>query len=336
MTELLLVAFLMIFISAMCSCTEAALFTVPIMKVRQMVDEEKRKGAKSLLKIQEKMNRPIAMIVIANNIANIGGSFIVAAMADRVFGSIWLTLVSGVLTFLVIIFAEIIPKTIGETYSSRISLLMARPVLWATRIMTPFIWMIEKITNPFTKGSQPTFSTDEKEIRYLAQLGEEEGVIEEDELSMLQGVFQLNDKTARDLMTPRLAMTCIDSQKSIEEQRQELIDSQHSRIVVIGESRDDVRGVVLRSELLVALVEKKGEDMVGQYAYLPLTVDETLKADDLLPLFQQSRQHLAIVRDEFGGVAGVVSLEDVVEELTGEIVDETDTDEDMREVVPSI
>ena len=301
-----------------------------------MVDEEGRRGSRALLAIQEHMSRPIAMIVIMNNIANIGGSILVAALAADVFGSTWLALVSGVLTFLVIIFAEIIPKTIGESHSTGISLLMARPVLLMTKIMTPLIWLVEKLTNPFTRKNKQAFSTDEKEIQYLAQLGEEEGVIEEDELSMLQGVFQLNDQEARDLMTPRLAMTCLDSDRSVEEQRQDIIDSQHSRIVVIGESRDDVRGVVLRSELLVALVEGKGEAKVGQYAYLPLTVEDTLKADDLLPLFQQSRQHLAIVRDEFGGVSGVVSLEDVVEELTGEIVDETDTDEDMREVVPSI
>ncbi len=331
MTTLLIAVFLVIFISALCSGTEAALFSVPIIKVRQMADEAGKRGSSSLLKIREKMNRPIAMIVILNNIANISGSMVVGTLAAKQFESQWLGLFSGLLTFAVIIFAEIIPKTIGEKHNVKISLFMARPVLWLTKLFTPLIWLIEVLTNPFTKGNQPSFSTDEKEIRFMAQLGEEEGVIEADELEMLQGVFQLNDTSARDLMTPRVSLTCIEGNVTIESVKDEIVDSQHSRIVVIGENRDDILGVILRSELLVALVKEQGGDLVREHGYSPLEVNEDLKADDLLPQFQKCRQHLAIVRDNFSGVAGVITLEDIIEELTGEIVDERDTVEDMRE-----
>ncbi len=175
-------------------------------------------------------------------------------------------------------------------------------------------------------------STDEREIRYMAQLGEEEGVIEADELEMLQGVFQLNDMDARALMTPRISLTCIEGDVSINSVIDEVIESQHSRIVVIGESRDDVLGVVLKSSLLIAMIKGQGDEKVKLHGYKPVEVEHSNKADDILPIFQKSRQHLAIVRDEFGGVDGVVTLEDIIEELTGEIVDETDMDEDMREV----
>lgn len=332
MTTLLIVAFLVIFISALCSGTEAALFSVPIMKVRQMADEAEKGSIKALLAIQEKLNRPIAMIVIVNNIANIGGSAIVGMLAAELYGSYWAGVLSGGLTFAVIIFAELIPKTLGEKHCLGVSLFMARPVLLLTKIMTPFIWLVELFIRPFVGKDVQTLSTDEREIRFMAQLGEEEGVIEADELEMLQGVFQLNDRTARDLMTPRVALTVIAGDAVIQEVQDEIIDSQHSRIVVIGESRDEVHGVVLKTSLLTAIVRGQGSDKVHQHGYLPVEVNHDAKADDILPIFQKSRQHLAIVRDEFGGVDGVVTLEDIIEELTGEIVDETDTHEDMRDV----
>lgn len=340
MTTLLIVALLVIVISALCSGTEAALFSVPIMKVRQMADEQSKTGkikgaTKCLLTIQEKMSRPISMIVILNNITNIGGTTAVTLLSSQIFDSLTVGLVSGALTFLLIIFAEIIPKTIGEKHCIKISLFMAKPVLILTKISLPLIWLIEFLTRPFVGKDREVLSTDEREIRYMAQLGEEEGVIEADELEMLQGVFQLNDMDARQLMTPRISLTCIEGDVSINSVIDEVIESQHSRIVIIGESRDDVIGVVLKSALLIAMVKGQGDEKVSAHGYTPVEVNHNNKADDILPIFQKSHQHLAIVRDEFGGVDGVITLEDIIEELTGEIVDETDTDEDMREAAAS-
>jgi len=336
MTTILIAALFVILISALCSGTEAALFVVPIMKVRQITDNEGekpriRRKAKKLLIIQERMSRPISMIVILNNIANIVGTTVVTVLATSQYESLWIGIISGTLTFLVILFAEIVPKTIGEKHHMSISLVMATPVLLLTKLFLPLIIIIECLTRPFTGKNKPIISTDEREIRYMAQLGEEEGVIEADELEMLQGVFQLNDMDARALMTPRISLTCIEGEATIESVSDEIIESQHSRIVVIGESRDEILGVVLKSSLLIALVQGKGEEKVREHGYEPVEVNYDMKADQILPIFQKSRQHLAIVRDEFGGVDGVVTLEDIIEELTGEIVDETDTDEDMRE-----
>lgn len=339
METLLLAAFLVILISALCSGTEAALFSVPIMKVRQMLNEDTCKPkfklrTEALLKIREKMSRPIAMIVISNNIANIGGTTVVTILATNKYDG-WVGIISGSLTFMVIIFAEIIPKTIGEKHSLKIALFLARPTLLFTRIFTPVIILVELFTRPFTGKDKLILSTDEREIRYMAQLGEEEGVIEADELEMLHGVFQLNDMDARALMTPRISLTCIDGDATINSVIDEVIESQHSRIVIVGESRDEVLGVVLKSKLLTAMIKGKGDDNVRLHGYDPVEVQHDMKADQILPIFQKSRQHLAIVRDEFGGVDGVITLEDIIEELTGEIVDETDTDEDMREAAAS-
>ena len=147
---------------------------------------------------------------------------------------------------------------------------------------------------------------------------------------MIHGVFQLNDVTARQLMTPRISLTCIKGEASIQTVIDEVMESQHSRIVVIGESRDEILGVVLKTCLLTAMIKGQGDDKVRDHGYLPVEVHFSNTADDILPIFQKNHQHLAIVRDEFGGVDGVITLEDIIEELTGEIIDETDTDEDMR------
>ena len=148
MLVLLIAIGIVLLSSAICSGSEAALFSVPIVKVRRLA-QSKRPGAQALLSIRERMNRPIATIVILNNIANIVGTSVVVIVATDVLGDQWLGLVSGVLTFLVILFSEIVPKTVGERYSDQIALVIARPVAGLTRILTPLIWCIEKITKPF-------------------------------------------------------------------------------------------------------------------------------------------------------------------------------------------
>jgi len=307
MVVLLVAVFIVLISSALCSGIEAALFSTPMIKVKQLADTD-TKGAHSLLKIRENMNRPIAMIVILNNIANIVGSMVIGVLATNQFGSQWMGVFSAVLTFLVIIFSEIIPKTVGEKHSQVISLAVAKPVCLITKCMMPLIWIIECITSPFTKGGETAHSTNEREIRYLAQLGEEEGVIEKDELSMIQGVFQLNDLSAHELMTPRINMTTLNGNLTLSEAQDRILESQHSRIVITGDDKDDIMGVALKSELLSALICGDPSNSVAYYAFTTFTVEETQKADDILPLFQQKRQHLAVVRDKFGGVSGVLTL----------------------------
>ena len=133
-------------------------------------------------------------------------------------------------------------------------------------------------------------------------------------------------------MTPRINMTSMNGNLTLLEAQDQILESQHSRIVITGKNRDDIMGVALKSELLSAIICGDPSNIVADYSFTTFTVPETMKADDILPLFQQKRQHLAIVRDEFGGVSGLITLEDVIEELTGEIIDETDNVEDMREM----
>ncbi len=329
MAELILVSLIVVVGSALCSGSEAALFSIPLIKVRQLAESGAAAG-KVLLQIKENMKRPIATIVILNNIFNIVGSIVAGSLAAVALDSAWLGIFSGLFTLTIIIFAEIVPKTLGERYAFGIALVVARPVAVLTRLLFPLVWTIEQLVAPIIKG-QIRQTTNEAEISLLAQIGQNEGSIERDEAILIQRAFRLNDATAGSIMTPRVSLTYIPGDKTLEEAQDQIITSQHSRMLVIGDSIDDITGVVLKNELLIAIIEGRTDQVVAQMAREVRFVPEMIRADRLLDIFRSTRRHLAVVIDEFGGVAGVVTLEDVLEVLTGEIVDETDLVVDMQE-----
>jgi CBS domain containing-hemolysin-like protein len=330
MLQLIFVVIFVISGSALCSGIEAALFSVSTLKIRQLA-QSKNPSAVALLAIRENMNRPIATIVILNNVFNIVGSILTGNIARTVLGDTWLGVFSGVLTFLIIICAEIIPKTVGERYAEPIALLIALPLAGLTLIFTPLVWVLENITAPFTKGKkQPT--TNKAEIMLLADIAHQEGIIERDEAQMIQRVFQLNELTAADLMTPRTILTYLRGNLTLAEAKADIISSQHTRIIVINETIDEVIGVALKQNLLTAMVEGRKTQKIGTLTRKVGFVPETIRADRLMRNFLEAREHLAVVVDEYGNVSGVITLEDVLEVITGEIVDETDKTIDLQAI----
>ena len=330
MSALIAAVFIVIFGSALCSGAETALLSVPIIRVRQLA-QTKKPQALALMGIRNRINRPIATIVILNNIFNIVGSIVIGSLATTVFGDAGFGIFSGILTFLVIIFGEIFPKTLSERYSEAISLAIAIPVRLITVFFTPLVLLIEFVTSPVTKGRNLQ-TTNEAEIKFLTKIGYQEGAIEDDEADMIQRVFQLNDLTAGDLMSPRIVITSLKGDLSLAESQEEIITSQHSRILVIGETVDDVLGIVLKDSLLMGLIYGQSDRKIADLKREVKVVPSSIRADKLLKVFQESREHLAVVLDEYAGVAGVVTLEDVLEVLTGEIVDETDRNIDLQEI----
>ncbi|NQZ58078.1 MAG: DUF21 domain-containing protein, partial [Lentisphaeraceae bacterium] len=240
MIALFAVAFLVIIISALCSGTEAALFSISEVKVRAKL-EQGLDSAQDLLKIQENMTRPIAAIVILNNIANISGSMLTGKLAAEILGT-WEGVFVGSFTFTIIICAEIIPKTFGERYTDPISFHVAKPVLFLTWLFTPLLFLISLITHPFTKEESKAPSTDENEIRMMANIGSQEGVIKINESILISKVLEMDEVTAADIMTPRVMMTCLDQNATLKEVRQQIIDSTHSRIIMIDDEPDNVTG----------------------------------------------------------------------------------------------
>lgn len=324
-----LLIFTVIFVligSGLMALVEAALLSIPLSQVRVLA-EKKRRGAESLLAIKQQIRRPITVLVACNNAITIIGSGLVATMTARLVGETWVAVITGILTLLIIIFAEIIPKSIGETYAARISLLSARPLQLLAKIFTPFVIFIEWTTARFIKKESPV---TEEEIRILSQIGHQGGTIEEDEKEMIQRIFRLNDLTARDIMTPRTVISALESGKLLREVEQEIYALPHSRVPLYHETLDSIIGIAYQREMLSALARDEKDRKITDFLREALFVPETTKVDKLLTLFQKTKNHLAIVVDEFGGTAGVVTLEDALEQLVGEIVDEKDVEVDKR------
>ncbi len=328
MVTLFLMVIVVITGSAIFSLTETVLLSVSDLKVRQWA-ETKKPAALALLAIKNKMSKPIATMVILNNIFNIVGSLLIGSFSSQILKDAWLGVFSGVLTFLIIIFGEILPKNLGARNADSLALILAIPVKFLTIIFTPFVWLIEQVISPFSKQkSLPT--TNEAEIRLLAKIGRTEGVILENEAEMIHRVFQLNDLTASDLMSPRIILTFFKGDLKLGDCQEKIIESEHTRILIVEETIDEVIGIALKQELLASLIQGKKDEKLANLMRKVSFVPETIRADYLLKKFQETRQHLMVVLDEYGGVAGVITLEDVLEVLTGEIVDETDTKIDLQ------
>lgn len=322
MIVLVLSSLVVLLIAAFASCAEAALFSVPYSKVKEMVGA-KRPGAKALLRIKDNMTYPIGTIVIVNNIATIVGSSVEGVIAHNVFHSYGLGVFVGLFTFCVIVFAEIVPKTLGESYAAVIAPIIAPPVLVLTRIFRPLLWAIDMSLRKL-RPSSDVRAISEEEIKIMAQMGRDAGSIEHDESTMIRRVFRLNDITADDMMTPADRLETIPGDLALGEQRARIIDLRHSRVPVYGDGPEHILGVALTRDLISAIARDEFQATPTDFLQEALRVRNDFAADDLLPLFQQKEQHLAVVEDADGHMVGVVTLEDVLEELVGEITDEKD------------
>jgi len=327
MTTLIILALAVVIGSGLFSGIEAALFAVPHSRV-MVLKEHNTKSSLALFRIKDNMQRAIIVIVIANNIVNIVGSIFVGVIATQVLGSTWIGLVSAVITLLIIVFGEILPKTIGENNAEKISLAVAQPILYMIRILSPLVWILERLTKRFTTVRK---MISEEELHMLSELGHLEGSIEEDERDLIHRVFTLNDITARDIMTPRTQMVAFQRDAHVGEIREDIFDLVNSRLPVYGEDYDDIVGLCYRRNLLIALAKDEDSRTISSFIQDILYVSENIRVDDLLQLFLERREHIAIVKDEFEGTSGLVTLEDVLEQLVGEIVDETDEVVDTRE-----
>ncbi|WP_198806236.1 hemolysin family protein [Leptolyngbya sp. BL0902] len=328
MLSLVLAILVMLVGSALCSSSEVALLSIPVLKVQQLAETQKP-AALALLAIRQRVNRPIATIVILNNLFNIVGSVFIGGMAATIFQDALLGMFTAALTLLVILFGEIFPKIFGERYAIPLALAIAVPIRGMTWLFTPIVMALEWVTAPFINSGQRP-STNEAEIKLMATIGHQEGIIEADEAEMIRRVFRLNDTKSINIMTPRVALTHLPGDLTIAEAQDKIFNSQHSRILVSDTDIDHILGLVMKNDLLAALIQGRGQQLIRDVVRPVRFVSETERADKLLQEFQTAREHLAVVVDEYGGVSGVVTLEDVLEVLTGEIVDETDRSIDLQ------
>lgn len=311
-----------VLLAGIINMVEAALFSFPLYKARLNVAQDKY-NSKRALEIREKPFKTIAACVILASSANIIGSVVVGGIAAKEYESLGVGIFGALLTFFTITLSEIIPKNIGERWSHIIFPIVATPLYWLTIILSPLVWFFETISKPFTFGASP-FLTSEDEITLLTREGAREGTIETREAEMIQRVFKLNDVTAGDMMTPKPFVTFIDGEKTIKDLKEKIYSMSHSRIPVYKDDENHVTGIVHLKDLLKAIAVGDIDKKISTLARKALTVSDSRVGDDLLNDFQENRSHLAIVISEYGNIVGIVGLEDVLEELVGEIIDEKD------------
>lgn len=329
MTILTVIVIVLLLGSAFCSSSEAALFSVSESKIKSLQKEGKINGD-SLLALKKNITSSVASIVLLNNVFNIAGTILAGVVASEVLGDDWkIALFSGILTFLIILFGEILPKTFGERFALQYGLLVAKPLLINRWLLYPLLWLLEKINHGLF-GARTQSLVSEEEIKVMVEQGYQSRLIEHDEQSLINNVFKMNDKTANDIMTPRVHIFSLEENLPIADQKNLLIESSHSRIPLFQDDHDDITSYVLLREALEELAMSDGQKSPKDIAYPILKIKETTKVDSLLVMFQKRREHMALVVDEFGGTSGLVTLEDVLEELVGEIMDETDEVVDMR------
>ncbi len=316
-------------VSFLCSIMEAVLLSVTPSFVARMEGERGVLGRK-LSELKRDIDRPLAAILSLNTIAHTVGAAGAGAQAAIVFGNAYLGVASAILTFLILVFSEIIPKTLGALYwrplaGSVVRLLV--PTIW---LMWPLVKLAEGLTWMLARGRRKvTIRRDE--FQALADVGAREGVLHQHESQILRSLMRFSNLTARDIMTPRTVVFALPESMTVSEVLQAYPDIRFSRIPLYRQDKDRVSGFVLKSDILLHAARGEGDAEVKQFMHPIEAVPETAPLQGLFEGLVEDRTHVAIVVDEYGGLAGLVTLEDVVETLLGlEIMDEVDTVDDMQ------
>ncbi len=311
-----------IFLSALCSMSEAAILSLSMVRARILV-EQKYKSAEDVLFLKENIASLIAVIVVLNNSINIIGAIFVGQQVTHIFGEQWLGLGSTIITLAIIIVSEIIPKMIGERYKVRISLSLAKPLRGLMWVSRPVLGVLSKMSQSFLKkDARPKVTEDE--IKMMLKLGHDAGTVEMDEAVLCTRVFKLNDVRAFQIMRPIEQIFAFPAGKMLGEIREDIIGAPYSRIAVFDRDPLDIVGTVQHRVLLREIAKDNYRAVVRDFMTKPIFVNWFTKADELLEKFQVYHQHLFIVQDTHGKDVGIVTMEDVLEELFGEIYDEKD------------
>ena len=326
---LVLYVALAIGVSFLCSMMEAVLLSVTPSYVAAL----ERKGSavgERIHEFKENVDRPLAAILSLNTIAHTVGAAGVGAQAAIVFGEAYTGIVAAILTLLILVLSEIIPKTLGAVYWRTLTPSVVRMLTATIIAMWPLVKLSQGITHLLSQEEEETAFSRE-EFTAMAELGEEEGVFEEKESRILRNLFRFNSLRVKDVMTPRTVIFDLPENTTIGEVVEEHDEFRFSRIPVYDDDPDDITGYVLKDEMLLRAAQEEFDVTLEEMARDILVVHETLPLPDLLERLLDRLEHIALVVDEYGGVAGVVTLEDVVETLLGlEIVDEADSVEDMQ------
>ncbi|MBU0574028.1 MAG: hemolysin family protein [Candidatus Margulisiibacteriota bacterium] len=334
----IIILLVLILLSAFFAASETALTSLSHVRVLRMV-EKHSPSAGIIKKLKDRPSALLSTVLIGNNIVNISASVLAASV---IMGWLerhgWHTVglgvgaASGIMTFIILVFGEITPKTVAIRNAEPISQLVAWPIFLLTILFTPVAYVLNLFSRPFVllfggKPSKAPFISQE-EIEMIIAAGEKEGVLEEDERKMITSIFEFGETSVREVMTPRPDVKSIDISVGIDGAKKVIKESGHSRIPVYEGNIDNVIGILYSKDLLI----HENEDM-RKFLRSPLFIPETKKVDELLNQMQSARTHIAIIVDEYGVTSGIVTLEDLLEEIVGEIQDEFEKTEKMTEKI---
>ncbi|WP_416176384.1 HlyC/CorC family transporter [Clostridium sp.] len=320
---------LLIVLSSFFSMSETALMSINKIKLKHMVDKKvpKSKLVESLI---EDPNKLLGAILIGNNIVNIAASSLATVIATKIFKNSGIAISTGIMTILVLIFGEITPKSIAKQKSEQVSLMVTKPIKFTVIIFRPFVYIFTNISRVFIKlfGADPDatepFITEE-ELKTMVDVSEESGVLENIEKEMIFNIFDFADLQIKDVMVQRVDISAIDSEATYDEVMDEIKSKQFSRIPVYSETIDNIIGIINVKDFV--MVENIREDFsIDKYMREAYYTFEFKKIIEVFKEMKKTRNHIAIVLDEYGGTVGLVTIEDLLEEIVGEIEDEYDTE----------
>lgn len=317
-------------VSFVCSVLEAVLLSITPSYVESIASQSAKK-ARKLVEVRERLDQSISSILILNTFAHTMGAAGVGAQATIIFGPRWETLIAVLLTLVILYFSEIIPKTIGALFWRQLALPAAHAIYWLIRLVYPLIWLSTFITKPFRKNKQDEITREE--IIAFASLGHKMGSLISQENDYLVNVLQLREIKTEQILTPRSVIHSLSEDITVSEALDSEKTTQFTRIPVYKDESDNITGLVINRELLIAEREGDAEMEIHQLSHPITRVSENLPVQQLLDFFIKKQEHLFLVEDEYGQVAGIVTLEDAIETMLGrEIVDETDTVDDLQQL----
>ena len=316
-------------LSALCSTLEATLLSTPLSFITGL-EEQGIKGAARLKKLKQNPDRPISAILCLNTIANTVGASIVGSLVYEVYGDAVVGVFSTIFTFMILIFSEIIPKTIGTSYWRTLALPASVIINSLIFIAFPLVWVLERFTRMISSRSEQV-SVSREDISAMVSVATEEEVIEKEEKKMIQNLLKLDEMTAHEIMTPSTVVEMAEGNMTIKEFYDS--DLTHSRILVYDDDNDDyVIGYVLRQTVLEKMAEDKFVTTIREISRPILSFPEEEPVGNIWEKFLEKKEHVSAIIDEYGTFRGIVTMEDVIETMLGqEIVDETDEVVDMQE-----
>jgi putative hemolysin len=343
----LLVIVILVLLNAVFVAAEIALVTVRRTRVDQLIDEGRR-GAERVRELTSQPGRFLAVIQLGITfIGFLAAAFAGASLArpleivlaripvfEPYAGALSLVVVTALLSFFTIIFGELVPKTLALAHPERYALLLAGPVDVIGRVLGPIVWVLERVTSFVNRilgvGDIDQNQISTEELKLLVERGGEQGILEAEEEQMIHAVIELGDRRVHEVMVPRIAIVALPSNASLTEVIDKVVEEGHSRIPVYNETVDEVVGILYAKDLLPFLKDgPNAKPNIRSLLRTPVFVPESMTIDDLLHELQRRKVHIAIVLDEYGGTAGLVTIEDLLEEIVGEIQDEYDVEEPM-------